>query len=77
MVLSVSSPTAPQAENLCSTTHRRQQREPGSVAARRPDDQRASDAERDAVVDRLRGDAAAGRLDLDELTRRTDAALGP
>jgi len=36
---------------------------------------RASDAEREAVVDRLRAAAGEGRLTLDELTDRLDAAL--
>lgn len=36
---------------------------------------RASDAEREAAVERLREHAAAGRIDVDELARRTDAAL--
>jgi DUF1707 SHOCT-like domain/2TM domain len=38
-------------------------------------DQRASDADREAVVDQLRRHAADGRLDLDELEERTSAAL--
>ncbi len=39
-------------------------------------DVRASDAERDAAVDRLRGAAAEGRLTLEELTDRIEAAAG-
>jgi Domain of unknown function (DUF1707) len=37
---------------------------------------RASDAERDAVAERLRAAAGEGRLALDELADRLDAALG-
>jgi hypothetical protein len=37
---------------------------------------RASDAERDAVAERLRTAAGEGRLTLDELAERLDAALG-
>jgi hypothetical protein len=37
-------------------------------------DTRASDAERDATVDRLREAAAEGRLTLEELTDRIEAA---
>jgi hypothetical protein len=37
---------------------------------------RASDAEREAVADQLRAAAGEGRLTLDELTDRLDAALG-
>jgi Domain of unknown function (DUF1707) len=37
-------------------------------------DQRASDAERDAVADRLRAAAAEGRLDPDELDERVGQA---
>jgi hypothetical protein len=36
---------------------------------------RASDAEREAVVERLRGAAAEGRLSLDELAERLEAAF--
>jgi Flp pilus assembly protein TadB len=36
---------------------------------------RASDADRDAVVDRLRDAAGEGRLEPDELEQRVDAAL--
>ena len=36
---------------------------------------RASDADREAVVDRLAAHGAAGRLDADELEQRTAAAL--
>jgi Domain of unknown function (DUF1707)/2TM domain len=36
---------------------------------------RASDAERERVVERLRGHAAEGRLDLEELETRVDRAL--
>jgi hypothetical protein len=45
---------------------------------REPDKQelRASDAERDAVAERLRAAAGEGRLSLDELAERLDAALG-
>src|SRR3954470_6075045 len=39
-------------------------------------DVRASDAERDATVDRLREAAAEGRLTLEELTDRIEAAAG-
>src|SRR4051812_4060171 len=39
-------------------------------------DVRASDAERDATVDRLRTAAAEGRLTLEELTDRIEAAAG-
>jgi hypothetical protein len=39
-------------------------------------DVRASDAERDATVDRLREAAAEGRLTLDELSDRIEAAAG-
>src|SRR4051794_22309733 len=37
---------------------------------------RASDAEREALVDRLRHAAAEGRLDADELERRVSGAYG-
>jgi hypothetical protein len=37
---------------------------------------RASDADREAVVNRLSGHGAAGRLDAEELEQRTAAALG-
>ncbi len=40
------------------------------------DDVRASDAERDAVVERLREAAAEGRLTFDELGERIEAASG-
>lgn len=36
---------------------------------------RASDADRDAVVSRLRTAASEGRLEMDELSERVDAAL--
>jgi hypothetical protein len=36
---------------------------------------RASDADRERVVEQLRAHAGEGRLDLDELERRTEAAL--
>jgi DUF1707 SHOCT-like domain len=39
-----------------------------------PHDVRASDAERERVVEALRSNAAAGRLDADELEQRLDAA---
>src|SRR5215469_9031730 len=39
-------------------------------------DVRASDAERDATVERLREAAAAGRLTLEELADRIEAASG-
>jgi hypothetical protein len=39
------------------------------------EDIRASDMERDNAVDRLRNHAAAGRLDVDELEQRIDAAF--
>ena len=39
-------------------------------------DVRASDAERDATVNRLREAAAEGRLTLEELTDRIEAAAG-
>ena len=47
-------------------------------AARRQEDDalRASDPERDAVVEQLRDHAAAGRLEADELEERVGAALG-
>src|SRR3954469_25765706 len=38
-------------------------------------DVRASDAERDAAIDRLRDAAAEGRLTLEELTDRIEAAF--
>jgi Domain of unknown function (DUF1707) len=38
--------------------------------------QRASDAEREAVVERLRHAAAEGRLDTDELSERVERAYG-
>jgi hypothetical protein len=41
-----------------------------------PADHRASDAEREAVADRLRLAAADGRLDPDELEERVSAAYG-
>jgi hypothetical protein len=37
---------------------------------------RASDDEREAVVERLRAASAEGRLTLEELTTRTEAAYG-
>ena len=37
---------------------------------------RTSEAEREAVVEDLRRHASAGRLDLDELEQRVEAALG-
>ncbi|MHC3426784.1 DUF1707 SHOCT-like domain-containing protein [Streptomyces sp. DT18] len=40
------------------------------------DGQRASDADRDAVAERLREAAAEGRIDFDELDERLGAALG-
>jgi len=40
------------------------------------EEMRASDADREAVVDRLSAHGAAGRLDADELDQRTAAALG-
>ncbi|MGW7411247.1 DUF1707 SHOCT-like domain-containing protein [Streptomyces sp. NPDC054863] len=46
----------------------------GAPAARRP--LRASDADREAVVEQLREAAAEGRLDLDELGERLGLALG-
>jgi hypothetical protein len=42
---------------------------------RRHDSLRASDADRDAVVDRLREAAGEGRLEPDELEQRVDVAL--
>jgi len=42
---------------------------------RRYDSLRASDCDRDAVVDRLREAAGEGRLEPDELEQRVDAAL--
>lgn len=47
----------------------------GDDLRRRPE-VRASDAEREAVVVRLREHAAAGRLDVDELEGRVGAAYG-
>jgi hypothetical protein len=41
-----------------------------------PLDLRASDAEREAVIDQLRDHAAAGRLDTDELAERLEEAYG-
>ncbi|MFI0979689.1 DUF1707 domain-containing protein [Streptomyces sp. NPDC021093] len=46
----------------------------GARATRRP--LRASDADREAVVEQLREAAAEGRLDLDELDERLGLALG-
>jgi Flp pilus assembly protein TadB len=42
---------------------------------RRHDSLRASDADRDAVIDRLREAAGEGRLEPDELEQRVDGAL--
>ena len=42
---------------------------------RRHDSLRASDADRDAVIDRLREAAGEGRLEPDELEQRIDGAL--
>ena len=41
----------------------------------RSDSMRASDADRERVVEELRGHAGEGRLDLEELEQRTSAAL--
>jgi hypothetical protein len=49
---------------------------PGRTAAATPaDGLRASDVEREEVVGALRGHAAAGRLSIDELDARVEAAL--
>lgn len=45
-----------------------------AISRRRPPSQRASDAEREAVVERLRTHAVAGRLDIEELATRTEDA---
>jgi hypothetical protein len=50
--------------------------ERGSAVECRGMDVRASDAERDATIDRLRQAAAEGRLTLEELTDRIEAAAG-
>jgi hypothetical protein len=44
------------------------------ILERRPRYERASDAEREAVVERLREHAIDGRLDADELAARAEAA---
>ena len=44
----------------------------GHIAPRRPRTERASDAEREAVVERLRSHAVAGRLDTEELATRAE-----
>jgi hypothetical protein len=49
-------------------------RRPGSSVAT-PDDLRASDAERDHVIDLLQRAVGQGLLDLDEFSERTDAVL--
>lgn len=59
--------------------HRHRDRHDRAAAAEpRPlaDDKRASDAERDQVVEELRAHAADGRLSVDELDERIAAALG-
>jgi DUF1707 SHOCT-like domain len=48
---------------------------PFAAAMGRHDSLRASDADRDAVVDRLREAAGEGRLEPDELEQRLDGAL--
>ena len=45
-----------------------------AIADGRPPTERASDAEREAVVERLRTHAVAGRLDLEELSLRAERA---
>jgi Domain of unknown function (DUF1707) len=47
---------------------------PGSPLVPHPHDVRASDAERESLVDTLREHAAAGRIDADELERRIERA---
>jgi hypothetical protein len=44
----------------------------GQIAPRRPRTERVSDAEREAVVERLRSHAVAGRLDAEELATRAE-----
>lgn len=44
------------------------------IARRRPANERASDRERESVVERLRRHAVAGRLDADELAARAEDA---
>ena len=46
--------------------------EDGTIARRRPRSERASDAEREAVVERLRAHAVAGRVDVEELAARAE-----
>ena len=60
---------------MCHSTHRhRTSIEPRSERGRRPD-LRASDADRERVVDDLRDHAADGRISTDELEDRIAAAL--
>jgi hypothetical protein len=58
---------------MCHSRRHQQLTTPRPVTSRDPAF-RASDAERDEVVTRLREHAAAGRLDLDELEQRISAA---
>jgi hypothetical protein len=57
---------------VCSSSHRRS-RDVEHVAG--PPETRASDADRDRVVDTLRDHGAAGRLSTEELEDRTGTAL--